>query len=189
MQLTLRRVSRRPLVFVGIAVLASASLLSAAQDSKSAPGAKELCQVLDSAKLEAIAAADPSAPGTFVAAIYIPETQLLVVSAKYAAPSLLADKIAAGDFRGVYMDLHSAATPGSKIFVQDMGPDGLISRNDNGDSWEEAGKTTMFDGQWKKSKSTEAEYTKALADADERYARMLSLLVAQTKQLKGKIGS
>ena len=66
--------------------------------------------------------------------------------------------------------------PGTKIFVQDMGPDGLMSRRDNGDSWEEAGKTTTFDGQWKKAKSTEAEYTKTFTDADERYAKMLSLL-------------
>ena len=110
------------------------------------------------------------------------------MSAQYSAPALLVDKIKLGDFRGVYMDLHAAATTGTKIFVQDMGPDGLFSKSDNGDSWEEAGKTTTFDGQWKKSKSTEAEYTKTLSDADERYAKMLSLLLTQVKQVK-KIGS
>lgn len=171
------------------AILASAGVLAGAEDSKSAAVAKELSQVLDAAKLDAVAVADPSAPGSFIAAIYIPEVQLLVVSAKYSAPTLLVAKITAGDFRGVYMDLHSAATPGTRVFAQDIGPDGLLSKSDNGDSWEEGGKTTTFDGEWKKSKSTEAEYTKAFADAEERYTRMLSLLLAQARQLKGKIGS
>jgi hypothetical protein len=189
MPLTLRRVVCRPLVLGAIAVLASAAVLTAAEDSKSSAVAKELSQALEAAKLDAIAVADPSSPGSFVAALLIPETQLLVVSAKYSAPALLADKIKVADFRGVYMDLHAAATAGTKIFVQDMGPDGLVSKSDNGDSWEEAGKTTTFDGQWKKAKSTEAEYDKAFASADERYAKMLSLLLAQVKQVKVKAGS
>jgi hypothetical protein len=189
MQPTSRRVICRPLVFVAAAVLASATVVRAAEDSKSAAVARELSQVLEAAKLDSIAAVDPSAPGGFIAAIYIPETQLLVVSAQYSAPALLVDKIKSGDFRGVYMDLHASATTGTKIFVQDMGPDGLISRSENGDSWEEKGKTTVFDGQWKKAKETEEDYTKTLTDADARYAKMLSLLIAQAKQPKGKIGS
>jgi hypothetical protein len=54
--------------------------------------------------------------------------------------------------------------------------------------WDEGDKSTAFDGEWKKAKLSEAEYTKAYADADERYAKMLSLLLAQAKQL-GKAGS
>jgi hypothetical protein len=189
MQPTSRRFNCRPLVLVSAAVLVSATVLNGAEDSKSAAVAKELSQVLEAAKLDSIAAVDPSAPGGFIAAIYIAETQLLVVSAQYSAPSLLVDKIKSGDFRGVYMDLHASATTGTKIFVQDMGPDGLISRSDNGDSWEEKGKTTVFDGQWKKAKETEADYTKSFTDADARYAKMLSLLIAQAKQPKGKVGS
>src|SRR5205085_10345847 len=104
-------------------------------------------------------------------------------------PTLLADKIKAGDYRGVYMDLHASATAGTKIFIQDMGPDGLVSRGDNGDSWEEGGKTTTFDNDWKKAKTTEADYTRVFSDGDGRYAKMLSLLVAEAKQPKGKVGS
>jgi hypothetical protein len=183
-----RRIRTASFSAAAIVILASVSVVRAAEDSKSAAPAKQLVQVLDTAKLDSIAAVDPSSPNRFVAAIYIAETQLLVVSAQYSAPALLVDKIKLGDFRGVYMDLHAAATSGTKIFVQDMGPDGLFSKSDNGDSWEEAGKTTTFDGQWKKAKSTEAEYTKTLSDADERYAKMLSLLLTQVKQVK-KIGS
>jgi len=179
----------RPFVLVAVVFLTSAPALGAEEGRKSAAAAKELSQVLAAAKLDSIATADPSGPGGFIAALYIPDTQFLVVSAKYSAPTLLVDKINADDFRGVYMDLHAAGTAGTKIFVQDIGPDGLISRNDNADSWEEAGKTVTFDGQWKKGKSSEAEYDRAFADADERYAKMLSLLVTQLKGLKAKEGS
>ena len=61
---------------------ASATIVRAAEDSKSAAPAKQLVQVLDTAKLDSIAAVDPSSPNRFVAAIYIAETQLLVVSAQ-----------------------------------------------------------------------------------------------------------
>ncbi len=174
----------RPLA-AGLILLAAAVSLSAGQDCKSAAPVKEFVQLLDAAKLDAMAAADPAAPGTFIAALLIPETQLLVVSAHYAAPSLLVDKIKAGDYRGVYMDLHAAGTAGSRIFVQDMGPDGIFAKDDNGDSWEAAGKTTIFDGQWKKTKLSEADYGKTVADADERYTKMLGLLLAQARQAKG----
>jgi hypothetical protein len=183
------RTSRRVIQSLALsAVLAAvASAPAAAQDSKSAATAKQFAQALEAAKLDAMAAADPSSPDSFVAAIYIAQTQLLVVAAKYAAPSLLADKIRTGDFRGVYMDLHAAATSGTKVFVQDVGPDGLVSRSGNNDSWEEGNKTTTFDRQWKKTKTTEADYLKVFADADDRYAKMLSLLLAQARQPKGKV--
>jgi len=189
MQFT-RRVVLRP-VLAAAAAAACLTVLSASQESKSAASAKELCQVLETAKLDGIAAADPSAPDTFVAALYIPGTQLLVVSAKYSAPTLLLDKITARDYRGLYMDLHSASIPGSKVFVQDHRADGLNWRpggDDGADMWDEGDKSTAFDGEWKKAKMSEADYTKAYTDADERYARLLSLLLAQAKQ-KGKPGS
>lgn len=182
---------RRPFVAsAAITLLAlCATTRGAAQDSKSVTAAHDLVQVLDVAKLDAMAVADPASPGTFIAAIYIPGTQLLVVSARYAVPALLIDKIKTGDFRGVYMDLHAAGMPGSRVFVQDMGPDGLLSKSESGDSWEEAGKTTTFDGQWKKTKLTEAEYDKLFAEADGRYAKMLGLLLAQARLVTGKGGS
>ena len=189
MQFTSCRPFRRPFALVVLALLSSGPALGASDGPKSAAAAKDLSKVLAEAKLDSIATVDPAGPGGFIAALYIPDTQFLVVSAKYSAPTLLVDKINAGDFRGVYMDLHAAGTAGTKIFVQDIGPDGLVARNDNADSWEEGGKTMMFDGRWKKGKSSEAEYAKACADADERYATMLSLLVTQLKGLKAKPGS
>jgi hypothetical protein len=188
-------VFRRPLANALAALLCASALAgsaTASQESKSAAIAKELSQAMDAAKLEGIAAADPSTPGGFIAAIYIPGTQLLVVSAKYSVPSLLVDKLNAGDFRGLYMDLHSAGVPGTKIFVQDLGADGLIWRpaGDQGaDAIDENNKSLSFDGEWKKAKMTEADYMKAYTDADDRYAKMLTALLARTKELKGKAGS
>src|SRR5262245_66592 len=99
-----------------------------AQESKSAAAAKELVQALDTAKLDAIAAADPSDPGTFVAALYFAGSQILVVSAKYAAPPLLNTKIANKEFREIYIDLNSASVAGTKVFVIDQGINGLVAK-------------------------------------------------------------
>src|SRR5829696_7422298 len=122
-----RRVSRAPFVWLAAAVTCS-TVSAAQQESRSAAVAVELVQALEAAKLDGIAAVDPSTPGGFIAALYMPGMQLLVVSAKYAAPPLLLDKINTHDFRGLYMDLHAAAMPGTRIFIQDLGADGLAWR-------------------------------------------------------------
>ena len=78
------------------------------------------------------------------------------------------------------------------MFIQDQGADGLNAKPDGdgpADSWDEGDKSIAFDGDWKKAKIAEADYTKHYADADERYAKMLSALVAQAKQIHAKSGS
>ncbi|MCA1649224.1 MAG: hypothetical protein LC753_02770 [Acidobacteria bacterium] len=140
--------------------------------------------MLQKAKLDSIAALDPSEQGTFVAALFF-GSQLLVVSAKYAAPPLLLDKLTRKDYRDVYIDLNSAAVAGTKVFVMDQNADGLVARPAGAqpyDTWEQANKQTAFNGEWKKAKISEAEYMKTFAVADERYAKMLALLAAQAKQ-------
>ncbi len=157
----------------------------AGQAPKSAAAAKELAQVLESAKLDAIAAADPSDPGAFVAALYIAGSQLLVVSAKYSAPTLLTAKLKTKEYRDIYVDLSSAAIAGTKVFLIDMNCDGLLSKPDGDavpDSWEADKVSVSFDGDWKKAKLSEADYMKAYSTAEERYARMLALLTTQAKQ-------
>jgi hypothetical protein len=153
------------------------------QSSKSAAVAKELAQALDAAKLDAIAAPDPSDPSIFVAALYFQGSQLLVVSAKYAAPPLLVEKIKSKNYRDVYIDLSSASVAGSKSFVMDIGADGLSPKpGDAGpDSWEKGTQQVAFDGDWKKAKLSEEQYMKSYSEADEQYTKMLSLLLAQAK--------
>lgn len=169
------------------ATLSDAPTATPAQDSKSALVAKELVQLLDAGKLDAIAAGDPADPNAFVAALYFPGSQLLVVSAKYSAPSLLVTKINSKEFRDVYIDLQSASVQGSKIFVMDLMADGLAAKP-NGDSpadnWDENNKSTLFDGDWRKAKQSEADYMKTFSSADDKYAAMLGVLVSKAKQMK-----
>lgn len=181
----------RPLLSVAGVALAAAILSAApaAQDGKSVAVARELAQALDASKLEAIAAIDPANPGMFVAAMYIPGAQLLVVSAKYSAPILITEKIVKKDYRDVYMDLQAASVAGTRVFIQDMLADGLVAKPDGpGDVYEDGSKAITFDGSWKKAKVSEDDYMKAFAEADEKYAKILSLLIAHTKG-KTKSGS
>jgi hypothetical protein len=169
---------------VSCALLLGPALAAAQDASKSAAAAKQLTEVLDRLKLEAIAAPDPTDATTFVAALYFQGGQLLVVSAKYSAPALLTAKLAKKDYRDVYIDLNAASVAGSKIFVMDQTCDGLVAKpGDNAaDTWEEGTKTTVFDGDWKKAKISEDDYTKAFAGADDRYARILTLLTEQARK-------
>jgi hypothetical protein len=157
----------------------------AKQSARSAGAAKELTAALDAKKLESIAAADPSDPSSFVAALYLAGSQLLVVSAKYAAPSLLVAKIKSKDYRDVYMDLSSASVAGSKVFIIDQNCDGLVPKpgGENApDSWEADKQSVSFDGEWRKAKMSEDDYMKVYAQADERYTKIIALLTAQAKQ-------
>jgi hypothetical protein len=163
----------------------SVAATALAQESKSAALAKQLAAALDAGQLDSIAAKDPSSPDTFIAALYFKGLQLLVVSARYAAPSLLTDKLAQKNYRDVYIDLNSASMPESKIFIEDLGADGLKARHEENtpyDSYEAAGKRTAFDGDWKKQKISEQDYMKTFSTADDRYSQMLTALLAQAKK-------
>jgi hypothetical protein len=154
------------------------------QDAKSADLAKQLAQLLDQKKLDSIAGIDAQSAGGFVAALYIPGTQLLVVSAKYSAPELLLDKLKKKDYRDVYVDLSSASVPSSRLLVMDTFADGLVARpagDAPADSIERAGAGATFDGNWKKAKLTEAEYMKLFGEADSAYAHALEVLIAILK--------
>ena len=154
------------------------------QESKSAPLAKQLAEILDAAKLESMAAADPTTGG-FVAALYIPGTQLLVVCGKFDAPAIGTERIKRKEYKDLYMDLQGASKAGTRLFAQDVSADGLSFKSDGAaDAWEQSNKTLSFEG-WKKAKMSEEDYTKAYAEADQQYARFLSLLLAQAKTKSG----
>ena len=174
------RVAHVSLAAILACVLAAPAV---AQDSKSAPLAKQLAAALDAGKLDSIAAKDPDAPDVFHAALYFPGMQLLVVSGKYSVPQLLATRLSNKEYRDVYLDLNGAAT--AKIFIEDPGADGLKAKRESNqpfDQCEMTGKRTMFDGDWKAQKLSEQDYTKAFVAADERYAQILAALLAQLKK-------
>jgi len=161
------------------------STTALAQESKSAMLAKQLAAALDAAKLDSVSAKDPSASDVYIGALYFPGVQLLVVCAKYTAPVLLDEKLAKKDYRDVYIDLNSASVPETKVFIEDIGADGLKAERDENkpyDSYEKAGKRTAFDSDWKKQKLSKEEYMKTFTTADERYTHLLEALIAQLKK-------
>jgi hypothetical protein len=165
-------------------LLASCSVPAAAQDLKSGDLAKQLTQLLDSRKLADVAVSDAQNPGTYVAALYFPGTQLLVVSAQYTAPQMLNELLARKDFKGVYVELTSASVPASKLFVMDAYANGLLpkpSGEQPADSVDRGGTLSTFDGAWKKAKITEADYMKSFGEADAAYTRLLQMLVNHLK--------
>jgi hypothetical protein len=166
---------------------------AAAQTSKSAAIAKELIQVMDSKKLDSIAAKISAASATggeqpaarnFAAALYFPNVQLLVISGHYSAPQLMEPRLAGKQYRDTYMELSGTVTPNTKIFVQDMGEPGLSQRKQENmfDTWNQAGKVVIFDGEPDKQKMSDADYQKAYVAADEEYAKILSALLAEAKK-------
>ncbi len=172
------------LLAAAVAVL-SLSTAASAQESRSAPLAKQLAAALDAAKLDSIAAKDPSAPDIFFAALYFPGVQLLVVSGKYSVPQLLVERLVKKEYRDIYLDLNGASVPTTKLFLEDPGADGVKAKREENqpfDSYEADGKRLMFDGDWKKQKMSEQDYMKVFSAADERYTQILTALIAQLKK-------
>jgi hypothetical protein len=176
------RVAVRLLPVVGFVLIAS---VGSAQDGKSVALAKQLAAALDAAKLDSLAARDPSAPDTFCAVLYFPGAQMLVVSAKYTAPQLLDTRLGKKEYRDTYIDLNSASVPDSKVFIQDAGADGIKAKREENqafDSYQLGAKQTDFDGDWKRQKLSEQDYMKTFTTADQRYSVILTTLLAQLKK-------
>jgi len=173
-----------PLV-VALGVVASVPRSALAQEPKSAAPAKELAQVLAGKKMDAVAVRAPESPDTFLAVLAFPG-QLIVVSARYAAPPLLNEKLARREYRDVYIELNSASIAESRLFITDIGADGVrpkrAKRDDPFDVRDAAGKAFNFDGNWREDKMSEADYMKVHAETDERYVQILSALLDEAKK-------
>ena len=166
------------MVLAGL-LLAPATLF--AQDSKSAAVAGELTRVLDEMKLDAIAAKHGT--DQFVAALYYQGSQLLVVGAKYSVPDRLTYLIGQKQYRDVYADLSSASEQATKIFVMDLGANGLKFKRENNepfDTVDSSGSSVAFNGE--RGKLSEDDYRKAFATSDEQYTSMLQALLAALKK-------
>lgn len=165
-----------PALVVGLLVLPAPAL---AQESKSAALATELTALLDQMKLDSVAG---QYADQVVGALYIPGTQLLVVTAKSSAhfDPMLKQKA----YRDVYVDLNGIPDT-TKVFIQDLGANGLRFKRENNqpyDSVDVGGKTISFDGDWGKAKISEQEYTKAWQTYDDRYAQILQALISALKK-------
>lgn len=185
------RAFRLPLALAALAAVAvtAAPVPAAARQntvSKSAALAKELSALLAQQKRDSIAVRDPIERDRFVAAMIYPG-QLMVITGKYTVPVLLDEKISFGKFMDVYIELNGAAVPSSKTFFEDQFADGLVNGKKQMpyDSVVEGDKTVLFDGDHRRAKMSKDEYNKAFADADEKYSKLLEMLLAQAKGVKG----
>jgi hypothetical protein len=172
--------------FSGIALAAILLLgpsAAFAQDSRSATSVIELVKMLESIKLDSFAVKGTS-PNEYVAALYFPGTQLLVVSAKFDTPWRADSLLGMKNYRDLYIELNSASQPNTKVFVSDLSANGLRAKKDGNlyDTADVAGKTYNFDGEWKKAKITEDDYAKAFATTDEQYTQMIQALLAGLKK-------
>lgn len=167
-----------------VGVLCSPSLTSA-QDAKSAVLARELAALLDAARLDSVAARQGEAQDEFVGALYFPGSQLLVASGRFAAPERASVLLGQKSYRDIYIDLNSAAMPATRVFISDLGANGLRFKRENNrptDSADVGAKSYSFDGDWGKAKMSRDEYTRIWQATDEQYTKMLQSLVAQQKK-------
>jgi hypothetical protein len=165
----------------GAAVVAALMVLvvdgTAAAQGSSGPLAEQLATALDGAQLDSIAAKDTEGDDRYVAALFFPG-RLLVVSARFEVSFFADEKIAAQEYRDLYIDLNTAFIAGTKILITDGGADGLRV-DDPADSADTGGQLVRFGGDWSGQQLSQAEYTTLFSEADARYARMLRALLAE----------
>jgi hypothetical protein len=165
----------------------------------SAAKVKELIALMQSKKLEAIAAKDPEGSGRFVAALHIPGVQLLVVSAAYSKPSELDSRLYYKDFMNAYVDLNTSVHSSDRMFIEDALCDGLIALPGKGnlarDSARLGAEQQVFDGDFagpnqRNSKKVSHEvYQKRFSTAEERYVRVLGLLIEEMKKMSTSLAA
>lgn len=168
------------LVALGLLVTAPAAV--AQSEGRTQALAKELSDLLTTQKLDAIATR--LTEDTFAAALFFPGVQTLVVSAKYAAPPLLVEKIVNRQYRDVYMDLAAASVPESKVMYEDSQCDGLKRDGDGRFDIVTRGNGAAFilDGDHKKKKISEEEYGRTYSEFEGEYEKILTALIAEARK-------
>lgn len=175
------------IVFAGalVATLLLPGVAAAQQPaSKSAALAAELVKMLEQMKLDAVAA-NRGPADEYVSALYVPGSQLLVVNAKSSVPDRMKYLLMQKSYKDLYVELNGAIDQQSKVFISDLGANGLQfkrERNQPFDTVDATGKTMAFDGEWRKAKMSEADYTKAYQAHDDAYSEMLRALIETLKK-------
>jgi len=103
-----------------------------------------------------------------------------VVRARHPSVDALSARLAARQFRDIYLDLQAAPTPQGKVFVMDSGADGLPSDSDQPSEvdvvYEDGTRQIMFNGA-RAQKLSANDYRQQLQDADAKYTRLLNVLI------------
>ena len=142
-----------------------------AQTSGSGVAARSLVQRLESRHMDTMAVADPRTPGRFIAVLYVSPSQLLVVGARHPNADALTVAIREKRYRDVYLDLQGAPAVGDRLFVHDIGADGLTQTGQSviDNAYENGTRAVLA----KSGKGTEK-----LAAVDAEYVRMLEALIS-----------
>ena len=188
---SLGRIGATVLVVTSCAIAALAQA-SPPQAGTSVPKAVELSALLQAKKLEAFAMRDPVKSDRFVAALLVPKTQLLLVSATYTRPMDIEYRLYNKDFMGAYVDLNTSMLSTDKFFVEDMLGDGLVAiplKNAPHDAVKMGTDKQTFNGDFadprrrnQPPKISQEDYLKKFGEADQRYAAVLAVLIEQLKK-------
>lgn len=177
----------RSLAAAALTLILSAGLaapLAAPQDGRTQSLAKELAGLLQAQKLDAMAAR--LGEDQFAAVLFIPDVQMLVVSARYTAPALMNEKIIGKQYRDVYLDLASASVPASKLFIEDMQCDGLRPDREGSSPFDIVtkgiGAPFALDGDHRKKKISQEEYDRSYAGFEGEYVAILTALLEQARK-------
>ena len=121
-----------------------------ALESRSAPLATELAQMLDAMKLTSVAA--EGRRSTTSGALYVPGIQLLVVRAKFSATDRMNYLLSMKEYRDAYVDLNSASERESRMSDlrsrRQRSPASNAKRTSHSTWSTSAGKSLSFDGRW-----------------------------------------
>ena len=175
------------LAFIVALVLALALVTRRAQEpSQSAAPSASIKALFEQLKMDSIAARDPEEPGRYIAALYIQDSQLLVITAPYSVPAALDRLIASGSYRDAYLNLQAVKEHRGHFFVVDSLADGLKKVPEVDQPFDsttiDGAVMVTFDGKWDAQKLNEAAYTSMFAKDDARYARMLIILANELKK-------
>jgi hypothetical protein len=153
-------------------------------ESRSAALATELTKLLTAQKLESIATAEAEA--SYVGALYIPGSQLLVVRAKVPLKDRMSYLLYNKMYKEAYLDLNSASDAASRVLIADLGADGLHfkqAKDQPFDMVQIGGKSVAYDGKWGgKDNLSKDEYAKSYEASDEQYTQMLEVLITALKK-------
>jgi len=170
----------RVLLVVALVLL---PVVAQAQDSTSTPLVAELVSLLEAQMLQNVAAPDGDG---FVGALHVPGSQLLVVRGRFASSVRAEILMERRMYPDLYSDLNSAAELATKVFISDLGVDGLKFRRANNnlpfDTADIGDKSYRFDGDWGRQRLSRDEYTKIYQTTDAQYAGLLRALIAQLRK-------
>ncbi len=169
--------SRVGRLVIALGCLCGWSAAGGAERSQSATLARTFTDLMAARHLEAIAVQDRSDASRFIAALFFPGSQLLVIAQRYPVPAHLQALVQREDYRQVYLDLQATPDPASQVFFHDLQADGLIL--DGGDVfYEEITRQTVFGGSWRKDHEIgERDYLETYRRADGAYAMLLRQLI------------